>query len=342
MMTLRAFRKIQIGEESSPGTPVAAAEVGYGTLTTFEEERTLEQPDEDRGSLARNMADDFFTGEEAHLVWTGDVNTRHILYALSMAIRGNISPTQPDSTNQPLAYLWTFAPGLTTANTPDIANGIDTFTIEFGDTTQAYEAEYCFATRLEISGAPNAPCKFTCDITGRQQTDTTFTGALTAQTVQRFPFNLGKFYIDTSGAGLGGTQKTSTLKGFTWTLETMFVPRYTADGNLYFAAVDEDKKKVELSLIYAWGATADAERTKYEGRTTTFPRIELLGATELDSGQSNPPYVYLDLAIRYTSWPTWGQDAGLSTCEVTAESVYDSTWAKMFEVAVLTELDAFP
>lgn len=341
-MTLRAFRKIQVSNvEGTPGTAEAATEICYGTMS-FEENRPIEQPDEDRGSLARNFANDFFTGNEENLTWTGDVNQRHIAWALAMAIRGNITPTQPDVTNEPNAYLWTFTPGLTTANTPDIANGIDTFTFEYGDNTQAYESEYCFATRLEISGAPNAPCKFTCDIVGRQRTDTTFTADLTAQSVQRMPFNLMKFYVDTTWAALGSAQKTATLKGFTWTLETMFKPRYTGDGNLYFSAVDEDKKAPELTLIYARGTTSDAERTKFEGRTTTFIRLELWGATEMDSGQSNPPYLVLDQAVRYTSWPMLGEDQGLSTVEVTAEGQYDSTGAKMFEAALLTDLDAYP
>jgi len=340
---LRAFSKIQISnEEGTPGSAEAATEILYGMLTTAESANTLHSPDEDRGSLARHMANDLFVGNEARLTWTGDVNFRHIAYALSMSLCGNITPTQPDSTNEPNAYLWTFTPGLTTANTPDIANGIDTFTIEYGDNVQAYESEYCFCTKLTISGAPNEACQFTAEIVGRQRTETTFTGALTAQSVQRAPFNLAEFYVDTTGAGLGGTQKTGVLKAFTWTLDTKFVPVYTSDGNLYFAIVGESKKAPELTLTYVRGTTSEAERDKYDARTTTFIRLALKGATELDSGQSNVPYLYLDTAVRYTDWPTYGDEDGLATVQVTAEGVYDSTWAKMFQAALLTDLAAYP
>jgi len=332
-----------VGEEATPGTAVAATEVAYGTLSTWEEERVIVQPEEDRNNLSRHMADDFVAQKSARLVWTGDVNTRHILYALSMGLCGNITPTQPNSTDQPNAYLWTFTPGLTTANTPDIAAGIDTFTFEFGDNLQAYEAEYVFATRIEISGRPGEACQFTADLMGRQRTDTTFTGALTAQSVQRFPFALAKVYVDTSWANLGTTQKSGLLKGFSWILETQLAASWGADGNLYFYAVDKEaRKSAELRLVYARCTDADSERTKYEGNSTTYLRIELLGATELDSGQSNPPYIYLDNAVRYFEWPTPGDEDGLSTVEVVGESVYDSTGGKQFEVAVLTELDAFP
>jgi len=339
---LQAFRRIQVGDETTPGTAVAATEVLLGRLTTWEEELTIVRPDEDRNNLSRNMADDLIAAKIARLVWGGDLNHRHVVYPLGMAIRGNITPTQPDSTNEPSAYLWTYAPGLTTANTPDIANGIDTHTFEFGDNLQAYETEFCFATRLEISGRPGEAVQFVCDITGRQRTDTTFTGALTAQTVQRFAFNKAKFYVDTSWAGLGGTQKSGLLKAFTWSLETQFSASFGADGNLYFYQVDKEAKKaVELRLTYARNSDADSERTKFEGRSTTYLRVELLGNTELDSGQDNVPYVYLDGAYRYFEWPTPGEEDGLSTVEVVAESVYDTTGAKQFEVAALTDLAAY-
>ena len=341
-MALKAFRRIQAGTEATPGTAVAATEILYGILSTFESGEILHQPEEDRNSLARHMSDDEFVGKEARVVWTGDLNFRHINWALANAIRGNVTPTQPDSTNEPLAYLWTRAPALTTANTPDETNGIETFTLEYGDDLQAYEVEYSFATRLQISGAQNDVCKFTLDIVGRQRVDTTFTGALTAQSVQRAPFNIGKFYIDTSGAGLGGTQKTGLLKAFTWTLDTQFTAYYAADGELYFSGVAEDRKAPELQLTYARNSDADSERTKYEARTTSFLRLALFGQTEIDSGQTNPPYLYLDQAVRYRTWPTFGDDSGLATVQVVADAVYDATWAKMFETALLTDLETWP
>ena len=340
---LKAFRKIQAGSEgATPGTAVAATEILYGVLSTYESGETIHWPEEDRNSLARHMADDEIVGKEAKIVWAGDLNHRHANWLLSMAIRGNVTPTQPDGTNEPNSYLWTYAPTLTTANTPDQTNGIETYTIEYGDNLQAYEVEYCFATKLQISGAPNEVVKFTCDITGRQRADTTFTSSLTAQSVQRFPFNLATIAIDTTGAGIGDTAKTGLLRAFTWTLDTMFRAFYTADGNLYFAVVAEDRKAPELTLTYVRNSDADTERTAYENRTTKFLRIALNGQTEMDESQSNPPYLYLDQAIRYKEWPTFSDQDGLATVQVKADAVYDSTWAKTFECALLTDLSTWP
>jgi hypothetical protein len=343
-MGLKAFRKIQISNaEGTPGTAEAATEILLGTMGTWEDENELHRPEEDRNSLAMYFEDDEFVSERAAAVWTGDLTFRQILYALLMTVRGNVTPTQPDSVDQPLAYLWTLTPALTTANTPDETDGIDTFTIEYGDDDQAYEMAYCFGTQLEISGSPNEPCQFTLNITGDKKTETTFTAALSAPTgIQRAPFNLAKFYIDAAGGTMGSNQKTGLLRGFTWRLNTQFAAFYTADGDLSYGSVVERRKAVELSLTYKAGALAHTERGFYDSRTTRLLRIQLNGQTELDSEEANPPYLNLDQAIRYENWPSWGDDDGVSTFEVNAYSVYNEDYAKLFEVSLLNALSTLP
>jgi len=344
-MGLKAFRKVQISNpENTIGTAEAAVEQLLGTVTTWEGGETIHRPQHDDGSLSRNRGDAIIVGEEAHCVWQGDVNSRHIIWALAMALCGNITPTQPDSTNEPNAYLWTFTPALTSpGNGPSATDGIDTFTMEYGDDEQAWEMEYCFATSIEISGAPNEPCTFSVSVTGRQKTDTTFTAALSLQSVQYFPFNLSKFYVNDAGGNHGTTQKSDLLKGFTWRLNTQFTPQYAGDGSLYFSSVAEDEKFVELSLTYKHDDESETERGYAEDLTIRNLRIELRGETELDTGQSNVPYIYLDGAYQYNlPWPSLSDMEGQSTVEVAAQSCYDSSWAKEYQVAVLTDLDAYP
>ena len=117
---------------------------------------------------------------------------------------------------------------------------------------------------------------------------------------------------------------------------------YTADGNLYFSGVAETKKAPVLTLTYLWNSTSDAERAKYEARTTTYLRLLMNGPTELDSGQSNVPYVQIDGAYRYRSFPVWNEDSGLTTFDVVADTQYDTTGASAFEVTILSLLSAYP
>ena len=340
---LTAFRRIQLSNvEGTPGVAEAATEVlGGAVMTAAYSDLVIHQPIQDRTSLSRNLADDFVVGNEAALSIEGNLNTRVAAFLFCNAVCGNITPTQPDATTEPLSYLWTFAPGIITANTPDIAEGIDTFTIEFGDNIQDYEVEYCFATSISITGSPNEPVRYTWEMIGRQVTETTLTGGLVIVATQHFLSNLTKFYVDATYAGIGGTQKAGLLLEWTWTLETMFTPRYGADGALYFSGVNEDRKNVELELTYLRSTASELEKDKYDARTTTYLRIELLGATAMDSGQANPPHIYLDGAFRYTEWPETDDADGMQTVTVTAQSVYDSVGAKEYGVILFTNLAAF-
>lgn len=339
----RAFRKIQLGVESTHGTAVAATEILVGRMESQPTHDAIWHiPENDRGVLAANYETPIEVGNEVELSFQADAYDRGVLLALLNSVRSNVTSTQPDNVNEPNHYLWTIEPSLTEANTPDKTNGISTYTLEFGDDEQAYESEFVFTKKISISGSPDAICEMEWEMGARQVTDTTFTGSLTAPSIKSFAFNNAKFYIDTSYAGLGGTQKTGLLRGFTWTYETMFTGFITADGVLYFNSLTQDKIKATLEMQYRRGTDSETERAKFKNQTLFYPRIELLSNGEMDSGQSNPEYVRLDGAYRYTEWDTPDDEDGALVTTVTAESYYDETSAKMFSCLVGTTMSALP
>jgi hypothetical protein len=273
----------------------------------------------------------------------GSLYDRMAVFLFSNAIRGNVTSTQPDAINEPNHRLWSFEPALTTPNTPDQANGIDTFTLEWSDGNQAREAEHLFATAIEITGTVNEEVKYTWEAMGRRVTSTTLTPALSVPATRAYyAVNNAKLYIDTSYANLGTTQITGVLKEFTWRLETMFTPRYTADGNLYFTALNEDAKEATLELVFQYdSSTVPAEVTKFINQTTAYIRLELLSQTEMDSGQANPSYVWLDGAYKYSEVPELDDEDGVSLLTMSAKTFYDTTAAKQFGAFVGTTMSAF-
>lgn len=341
----KAFRSIQISSpEVTNGTAAAATEVIIGTITAPYTDKEFHTPENDRGSLSKNVETPFQVSDKVEdIELEGNVYDRLMVFLVNMAIAGNITPTQPDNVNEPLHYLWTVEPSLSgTGNTPDETNGIETMTLEYGDNVQSYETEFTYVISLEITGEPNEPCTYSATLGGRQVTESTKTPALSDPVTVYFPFNLAKIYIDTSYAALGTTQKTDLLKGFTWTLETMFTGRYTADGNFYFTALNEEKKAVQLELTYLRSnGQSETEKDLFESQGTSFIRIELNGETEMDSGQANPPYIRLDGAYKYTEWAAPDDEDGVSVITVTAESFLDSTSSKAFGVLIGTKMAAF-
>jgi hypothetical protein len=342
---LRAFRKIQISNpEDTSGTAEAATEILFGTLAPKASDELWHKPDQDRGVLAMNYETPFAVGSEIELEFEGELYDRLAVFLFSNAIRGNVTATQPDSMDQPNTYQWEFEPSMTAPNTPDQTNGIDTFTLEYGDNVQAYEVEHLYTVSVEITGAPDEPVTATWTVRGRQVSEGSFTGALSAPTIAGyFPFNLSQFYIEADAYdSIGSTQKTGMLRAFTWTFETQFTGRVSADGTLYFTGLNEDKKTVELELTYYRDDTnSAAEFDAYQAQSMRYMRIELLGDTEMDSGQDNPPYIYLDGAFRYTEWPELDDEDGTSVVTVTAQAFYDTTKANMMTCTVGTTMDAF-
>ncbi len=340
---LKAFRTIQISNvENTPGSAEAATEVLFGEISQTYTDKVYFKPEQDRGVLTPNYEAPFQVSDAIELVMEGPLYDRWCAFMFASAVRGNITPTQPDNVNEPLHYLWTIEPGLTTNNTPDITDGIDTFTIEFGDNVQSYETEFLYTTQIEISGVVNEPVQATWTTQGRQVTESAKTGALTAPAAAYFPFNLSKFSIDTSYANLGNTQKTGMLRAFTWTLETAFTPLFAGDGNLYFVALNEDRKMVQLELTYYRdGTNSEAAKDIWESQATTYIRIELNGDTEMDAAQGNPEYLRLDGAYKYTEWPTIEDEEGTAVVTVNLESFYDTTASKMFSVLLGLKMSGY-
>lgn len=315
-----AYQKIQYGLENVPGSALAATVVAQGgRLTTFPLGDHIYETfeDETTGLLVPHVTAPVKVKTEANFVWEGALNTVDGKIALNMALTREASGAwQP---------VWG-SPG----NAPRASNGsyvgISPYTFEYGDDVKAYETAYCFGRRLQIVGRPNELIKFTLDITGRACTETDFTPDLSRGAAYYFPFELTKFYIDTTYASLGTTQKTGVLRGFTWTYTPAFAPMYAADGAAYFSKVLEGKrdKKVALGLILARDNThSEAIFDAYQAQTIQRLRVKLVSTT----GTS----FTLDGAYRYVDWGL-GDEEGLAVCNVPAETVYDSGGTNSFEV----------
>lgn len=339
----KAFNVIQMSNaEDALGTAEAATEVIIGTITHVTTDKIFHNPVQDRGLLLVNYEAPFQISDKVELEIEGELYDRLCVFIFSNSIAGNITATQPNVGTEPLHYLWTFNAGLTTQNTPDIAAGIDTFTIEFGDNVQHYETEYLVTSKVEISGVVDESIMFTWSVFGRQVTESALTAALVAPAMANFAFNNTSFYIDANYAGLGGTQKTGMLRAFTWTFETGFTPRYAADGNLFFSGVNEAAKKVDLELTYYRdGTNSEAAKDIWESQALTYISIEMLSSTEMDSAQGNPEYLKLQGAYRYVDWPAYEDEDGSSVITVKLESAYDLTGTEQMTVLVGTTMSAY-
>jgi len=268
------LRKIQIGEETTAkGTPAAATAVLLGELT-MKETPTIVRPAEERANLAQHTRS-HKVANMAELQFKGEVTFEQLLYFLHMGILGDVTPVAGPSNK-----IWTFTPSLVAAGT------YDSFTIEDGDDVQAWETEYCMASKIVITGGMNEPLQVTVDIFGRKMTQTSFTGSLSAPTVESVITQMGRIYIDDEDGVIGTTVKSSTLISFTLTINTGLSPVRHADGSLDFSTYQEGPKSVELQMTLAFNSGVETEHTYYNGETLRLVRLEFQGddvTTHVDS-----------------------------------------------------------
>lgn len=323
---LKAFRYIELSNvEDTPGSTEAGVELAQGgmitlplgdylTRTTFE--------DEERGYLVSHMSDPAITQQEANLTWEGALNDRQIQWPFAMCV---CKPSIAD-------FVWTYEPDWNTpGNDPSQTDGIETFTINYGDNIQAYETSYCFGRRLSISHTPGDLVRFSCDITGRTVTTAAFDSPA-AQTVLYCPRS--KFYMSDSGMGNIPGSTVYYVKGWAWTLDTAFSPHYTSSGQTYFYDVTEDKKKVELELTLARCTAVDALWDDFVAGTQHSIRIEAITT-------SGTTCFRIDGEYQFMSWDT-GEEAGVSTHTVRCESVWDSTTSGSWKIIATSSMADWP
>lgn len=322
---INALEKVQFGVETVAGTLVAAdtillAEEG-GALT---DELDRVEVDEPRGVLA--MVEDVDVRKGSLLTYTGALDYEQVLLPLLTGIKQTTPAVGPPK-------VWTFLPSLTAPDTLDSA----TFEVAYTDgTTKHVEREFGFATcrRFTIDFAFNQVTKITVDLFGRATQASTLTTSLAALTRTVIPSNLWKVYIDTTWAGLGGTQKSGLLRSGRLEILTTAEPDYTLDGRSDLDMVQLLRKMITGSLQLTMAVNADfaTEITAWRNKTLRFIQLK---AT---AGANN--ILEFDVAGIYTQPPRYRLDRGLRIGELSLALRYDPTAAKMFQAIVTNSIAA--
>jgi hypothetical protein len=201
------LRKLQLGRESTAGTAVAATYklVGEGKMTPMIEREFEAFP---RGIRAPVTDGGFAISRSTEVEFESNLTYEEVLPFLDS---GLVLVT----TTGAGPYTHTFDPTLTAAQ------NIKTYTAEMRITDGSVhhyerEAAYMFTQEMEIELKANEPAVIKVKMAGRAEQTSTVTADLpiiTGRTV--IPSNLFKVFIDDTGAGIGGTQKSGLIRAAT-------------------------------------------------------------------------------------------------------------------------------
>lgn len=328
---IRALRRIQVSPIESPrGTVTAATFRMIGTLGMKNEQKYYRPNDLETGRLS-DFERSYIVGEQAKLPFASEANYEQLGYLLGMTVRGAVTGGAPADS----LYTYTYAPNLTASSV------LDTRTVEYGDDVQAFVSPFCFGTDLELSGTLDDALKVKTNLVGQNVRTQSFTGSLSnPTTLTPVIFGTGKLYVDTSWAGIGGTQVTATFVDMSWKLTQGQTPIKYADGNIYFSDIAEKKRHAELSLTLAFtsGAAgyfadyiASPQNKKYIRMKFTGP---LVGATSRDELDIDGSYVIDD-------YPELTERDGQDIVKLKLVSIYDTTGSKEFQVILKNGVSSY-
>lgn len=310
-MAGESTRKLQIGLEGTPGTPVAATVLWDGPANIIKDDTTWKQKKAHLGLLG--PAPHTYKSQVAasYKMPKTEVTFEQAPYPLACGIK-NVVTGVADGAGAGKIYAYPL-PYTGTANT------IKTATLEGGDANRAEKMEYAFVESFKISGAAGEPLMWdACVWQGRQCASVTF-AVLSPTVPEEVQFEGGKLYIDASGGTIGTTQKTLTWLGFELGGPTGWIARHTGDGNLYFAQpifIGHAAKPLTGKLIIEHDATATSLIAGVRAQSVYLLRMKFEGSTITQGTAYGKKTFIVDAAVQFNEVPDLSAQDGNDTVEL--------------------------
>lgn len=313
-MSITKARKIQLGRESSAGTPVASTTVWNGPAAFITDGRELTIPNENVGLFGPSDRGYFPTTIATLALPETELTFEQFNHILEMGIETDAAAANGGTTS---AYIYEYVTALSSANT------LKHYTVEAGNDQQAHEMEYSYVTDMSLTGAPRQAWMVSANITGRQKSLCTFTAGQTAPAVEEALFGKSKIYLDASGGTIGSTQKTSTWIGASINLATGLMPVFTGDGDLYYTFVKQTGADLTGSLTLEYDTVGVAQEAVFVAGSTQLMRIDIIGSALSGSGGTHATkLIRLDAAIKILSVDTVSSMDGNDTVSYNWRAVW--------------------
>jgi len=325
---IRALRKIQMGAETTPGTAVAATTYwrGVGTIQNIRETVFVE---EDIGLLSGSDRTYVPRTEALLNLESTEATFEQLPYLFQMGIE-NVEPTTDANGDGIFTYVMPVQS--TDINT---STDLQTYTFEAGDNKMVEEFAYGYCRNITLSGDSGQGLMMSAEIVGREVSTTDFTTGLTIPAVEDILFSKGKLYIDAVDGVLGFTQITNSFLTMNLSINTGWMPVYTADGNLFFSFVKQTMPEVILQITFEVEDKSIAEKAYWVDQTARQIRVNFDGSTAAK-------YLTLDMAGKWENFEPIGERDGNDILSATFRARYNSTAALFFEAVIGTGLASLP
>ena len=328
------FSKVQYGKESAAahGTKVAATRILPGKVPAIKSDRKPTYPAEQFGVRASARRAVIHQMLYTNTLSVPNASFQALLPFFGCGLKGGITPTE--TTTGQSDFPWDFTPSLTGANSPD------SLTLELGDDTQAFVAEYAMFERIKLAwqvaqDMSASPIALDADFFSRQLAKQAFTGALSLPTQTDMNGKLSRLFVDTAWAGIGGTELANSLRAADCEILTGVHPKFEGSANKYFNAHAEGIFEIMMSLTLEGNAAAQALMDAQQAGTFNAVRLQVDGP-QIGTGTSHQLQIDAGGVWEDVS-PLASQDRSDNLFTATFHGFYDTTGAKELQVKVITD-----
>lgn len=314
----------QIGEETTPGTTVAATRRMYFEPDSrLSRERTARPHRFATGSRDNVRA---FTLGPTTVAGTLKLplSSSEIIELLLMGVAGGVAGAL-----QTAAYLWTFTPG----------TALDPATIEWDDGARAWEAGGCYVNKLKFSGNVKDQNTVEAEIFGLNMELASLTGALSERAPDFIEGWETKLFVDGIGDTPGTTQVTGTLLNWEVEFDNQLGRKYFAQNSINAGAVIIGEIMLSAKLTFeASPAVAATEFANWDGATQRLIRLDF-GNNQVIAG-AELTFVTIDVPGAWDAFDLGGTNEGTRVYELGLQYVYDVTNAFGLQVRALNDRSA--
>lgn len=338
----KGLSKVQLGQETTSGTAVAADTIWRGPFAGLKDARETEAVEEQIGialKSSRKYASKLMAELSFPVTPLTPEQSLHIFEAGIKQVNTGVADGTASS-----GYTYTYPFGTTAINS------ISTYTIETGDEDQAEEAEFMFVRSFTISAVKGEAVMISSEWAGRRVVTSTFTPALSAPAVTQIHASGGSLWIDDPGSGFGTTAiAAGNILEVTLEVTTGRTALFTADsGQLYFVDsyfnVDEFECNLELKWLH--DTAAIAEIAKWRANAERLVRIEFVGEDYATPGTgttfSGKSGIRLDVPCSYDEFSAIEFEDGKSIVTASLSGGYENSSAEGLEILVAAEVSAVP
>lgn len=324
----------QIGKETTPGLAVAANRklMAY----TVEPAPAIETA-QFTGSGYKVPTVTQMISERMGASLEGLLDYRNIIYLLA-SMFGSVTPVQPDATNAPLVYKWTWTFDGKSKITPV------TYTTEWGEAGAGNASKFTYGvvTGMEWEIGRADENTISADLIGQElMTGQTLTASPTEVDVEPVDGDHWDAFMADTGAGLTSSPTQLTeLYAAKLSISDLFAPAFPLNSAepSFTAVYESEEQEFELEATLGADATAAAMLTDTARNSKKkFFRFKATG----DIIQGTLPFsITVDMCTVVKDADAFQSDDGLYVLPVTYALAYDKTWGKAMVIEVQTDVSA--